>query len=195
MPHISRAPLIEDDHALIPLTMGVFTTVDQKNIDLACHNWKALVCKSTNVTGYYAARTIKISDSRSASELLHRVILERELGRQLLGEEEVDHIDGNGLNNLLANLRLATRIDNARNIRKRPAHGDKPSTSVYKGVSYSRETVKKWRARIGHTLIGRYDTEEEAAKAYDVEASKSYGEFAKLNFPVSRLAGKVMRRI
>ena len=45
---------------------------------------------------------------------MHRVILERILGRHLREGEECDHIDGNGLNNRRGNLRL---VDHRRNIR------------------------------------------------------------------------------
>jgi endogenous inhibitor of DNA gyrase (YacG/DUF329 family) len=187
----ARDPIIEETHAMIPLTRRLFTIVDEKNADLSKHNWKLLKCVSANITKYYAVRTTPAR----ATALMHRVILERELGRTLNTDEEVDHIDGDGLNNLVSNLRPASRENNAQNISKRSAHRGKPSTSIYKGVSYKHDTKKKWRARIGHRLIGRYGTEEEAANAYDIEALNAFGEFAKLNFPIGRLAGKVMRKV
>jgi hypothetical protein len=36
-----------------------------------------------------------------------------------------------------------------------------------------------------HIFIGEYETQEKAARAYDREASKYFGEFARLNFPIS----------
>ncbi len=52
----------------------------------------------------------------------------------------------------------------------------------YRGVTAHGE---KWQARIGDPkkLIGTYDAEEDAARAYDAEAVKLYGDKARLNFP------------
>jgi endogenous inhibitor of DNA gyrase (YacG/DUF329 family) len=132
----SRCPVIEEDRVMITLTRNLFTIVDEKNIDLSKHNWKTLKCVSVNITKYYAVRTAP----NHGTILMHRVILERELGRTLDADEEVDHIDGNGLNNLVSNLRPASREDNARNTSKRVSHIGRPSTSIYKGVSYKHDT-------------------------------------------------------
>jgi hypothetical protein len=98
-------------------------------------------------------------------------------------ETEVDHIDGDGLNNRLENLRLATTTNNNRNQRKRTG---RTYSSQYKGVSY-RQDRDTWLAAIGvdykRVKLGTYPTEEEAAKAYDVAALQFFGEFARLNFP------------
>jgi hypothetical protein len=91
----------------------------------------------------------------------------------------VDHIDGNKLNNLTVNLRACQQIDNARN-RKNIS---KNNTSGYKGVSKTAEG--KWRARITdnrkEVRLGHYDTQEEAALAYNKAALEIYGEFAAIN--------------
>jgi len=56
---------------------------------------------------------------------------------------------------------------------------------MYKGVSFCKQT-KKWRASItdgkNQYTIGRYSSQEEAARAYDKEAKRFQGEFAFLNF-------------
>ncbi|MHC4574071.1 MAG: HNH endonuclease [Planctomycetota bacterium] len=92
----------------------------------------------------------------------------------------VDHIDGNGLNNRKSNLRLCTVRQNLWN--RRPAGG----TSLYKGVCWRAEK-KKWAARITcrdrRHHLGYFDTEMEAADAYDKKAAALFGEFAYLNFP------------
>lgn len=87
---------------------------------------------------------------------------------------QVDHINGNKLDNRRENLREATRSQNQ-------AHrgAQKNSKSGVKGVS---QRGSKWRAFIqvkGRTLwLGSFGTKEEAADAYRVAALRHYGEFA-----------------
>lgn len=92
----------------------------------------------------------------------------------------VDHINGNKLDNRRENLRIITTHMN--NINRKGRNG----SSVYKGVSYD-SSRDKWISSIqinGKTKhIGRFDSEEEAARAYDKESYMTYGEYAKLNFP------------
>ena len=91
-----------------------------------------------------------------------------------------DRRDRDGLNNQRSNLRIATRSQNATNKRKR-----KNSTSSFNGVNYSSER-KKWCASITHKYkmiaLGRFESEMEAAKAYDKKAKELFGDFANLNF-------------
>lgn len=107
---------------------------------------------------------------------LHRVIMSRMLERELSTDEQVDHINGNGLDNRRGNLRLATGSQNQAN---RPT--TKNNTSGYKGVSWHKKS-KKWSARIrvhGKRIsLGHYHTPEEAHKVYCAAADKYFGEFA-----------------
>lgn len=107
---------------------------------------------------------------------MHREILNVPAGL------ECDHINGNSLDNRRANLRAATRQQNCWNNRKRKPN----SLSKYKGVSFSKRG-KPWKATLtvdGNWIyLGSYNSEKEAAKAYDKAAKKHFGEFAKLNFP------------
>ena len=115
---------------------------------------------------------------------------------------DVDHINGNGLDNRKENLRLCTRAQNAMNKRIR-----RDSLTGYKGVYYNpihreKYTSKKtgittvhesklskpYQAYIGngkggHIKLGRYATAEEAARARDAKAKELHGDFAFLNFP------------
>ena len=97
------------------------------------------------------------------------------------GSQEIDHINGNTLDNRKANLRVCTRRQNAQNLRKRKGY-----RSRFKGVCWSKNTGK-WRARIDHSVkqihLGYFESESEAAKAYDKKAKELFGEFAHLNFP------------
>ena len=93
-----------------------------------------------------------------------------------------DHINHDGMDNRRTNLRAATRAQNVRNRKKYTKTG----SSKYKGVSWKKDNGK-WSARIGlnnkSIFLGNFETEIDAAKAYDEAAKKYHGEFACLNFP------------
>jgi hypothetical protein len=93
---------------------------------------------------------------------------------------EIDHKDGNGLNNQKSNLRICNRSENLQNSRKR-----KDNTSGYKGVWFQK-TIKKYVAQITNNkkiiYIGVFKTAIDAAIAYDFEAKRLFGCFAKTNF-------------
>lgn len=108
-----------------------------------------------------------------------------QLHRLILGfpKSDVDHRDGNGLNNRRKNLRPASESQNGANARKTT----EPRSSIYKGVTRKNG---KWHARIRKTGklldLGGFQIEKEAAKAYDRAALYYFGDFARLNFPAER---------
>jgi hypothetical protein len=100
----------------------------------------------------------------------------------------VDHIDGNALNNQRSNLRVCTNAENQRNRHKQRTRDGRKTTSSFKGVSWHKaSSVKRpFVAQItvgNRTLhLGSFASELEAAIAYDVAATKHFGEFAKTNY-------------
>ncbi len=110
--------------------------------------------------------------------LMHRLIMSRVPNPE--GKADIDHINRNGLDNSRGNLRWATRSENCMN---RVSDG---GTSRFKGVSWS-EQRQKWTVNIKINKknygLGRFDSEIDAAKAYDKAANEAYGPFAALNFP------------
>ena len=94
--------------------------------------------------------------------------------------EKVNHINENGLDNRRENLMVVTRSQHKMLVRKR-----KKYTSRYKGVSWAKRD-KKWKVQITinwkQIYLGLFNSELEAAKAYDEAAKELFGEFAKLNF-------------
>jgi hypothetical protein len=99
----------------------------------------------------------------------------------VFGEAGADHIDRNGLNNRRDNLRSASASQQNANQAKR-ING----SSGFRGVSLSpRKRNMKYEASItveGKGVhLGYFVSEIEAARAYNVAASKEFGEFAVLN--------------
>lgn len=103
---------------------------------------------------------------------MHRLLL----GLRKGDPREVDHRNHVTWDNRRLNIRLATSSQNKMN-RRAEVRG----TSRFKGVDWDRNR-KKWRAQIQSTFIGRFDSEEAAAVAYDAVARERFGEFAYLNF-------------
>ena len=102
-------------------------------------------------------------------------------------QDSVDHINGRQDNNP-ANLRLAGKFGNQQNAGKRKQN----SSSRYKGVSINKNG-KRWEASIkangvGHYL-GTFDSEEEAALAYNDACVLLHGQFALLNRFIATVTG------
>ena len=96
----------------------------------------------------------------------------------------LDHIDGDPSNNDISNLREATQQENCMNMKKPKSHNGKPTTSIYKGISWDK-IDKKWKVSIRINgkpkHLGYFTSEIDAAKAYNKAAIEAFGKFAKIN--------------
>lgn len=159
----------------IPLTQGQVAVVDLEDADLAQFKW--CVAKSKDIR--YAHRSLNRVGKQRRDIRMHRLILERVIGRELNADEYPDHINGDGLDNRRSNLRVASRQQNARNRRLRA-----DNRSGLKGVSFDKKT-KRWKAQINNDrkqiVLGYFDAPEQAHAAYCEAAKKYHGEFARLS--------------
>lgn len=158
----------------IPLTQGLYAKVDADAAeDLWGRKWRA----NLHSHGAYA-----VTQDGQQTTFLHHLVL----GHPKKGMV-VDHINGDGLDNRRCNLRFCSQSQNLMNSRPQVLHDASAfygiqKTSSYKGVSRHK---KRWRAYIKfdgvQKHLGLYESEEAAARAYNVAAKELFGEFARLN--------------
>lgn len=158
----------------IPLTRGLFAIVDPEDYEaLARYSWRAVPSSRT----HYAVRSVWLGDGKIRSVWMHRCVCAVPEGVY------VDHVNRTGLDNRRVNLRPATAAQNTCN---RAKFTKGTYSSRFKGVSRNRRD-NRWRAAIsvGGRLIvlGWFDDEIAAARAYDRAALRYHGAFAALNFP------------
>lgn len=155
----------------IALTQGQVATIDAEDFEMISqYKW----CANKRKHRWYAVGYVRGSSKTKAKLVyMHRLIAKAETGY------DVDHIDGNGLNNTKSNLRSATRSQNMQN--ERNLRG---GTSIYKGVYFNAKRnrwIVEMKIETKKKHIGQFKTELEAARAYNLNALKHYGEFARLN--------------
>jgi hypothetical protein len=158
----------------LPLSRGLVAVIDFDDFERVGRvKWYA---QTTNCGAVYAARN-RPSGSKPRLMLLHREVMHCPQNRQ------VDHVNGDTLDNRKSNLRKATDSQNKTGFRRSKTG----TSSKFRGVCwYKRDAL--WQARLSkeRTIIflGRFLNEEDAARAYDAAAIKHFGEFACLNFPI-----------
>lgn len=149
----------------IKLTKGKFALVDDEDYGkLSKYKWHA---NHDNKGKFYADRSTFKGIKGEFERKMHRLIMDCPKGK------EIDHIDGNGLNNQKSNLRVCTHAQNMKNM---IAHKD--SRSGLRGVSPS---GKKWQVRITNNYkekyIGTYNSKLEAYQAYCDACTKYHGDY------------------
>ncbi|MDP1873673.1 HNH endonuclease [Phenylobacterium sp.] len=149
----------------IPLTQGRVALVDPTGLAKAgTFKW----C----FDGRYACRGVGPRGNHRR-EYLHRFLMDAPNGAQ------VDHINGDKLDNRLENLRLCGFTENRHNVGL-----TRRNTSGFKGVSFNSRR-RAWIAQITcagvHHYLGQYDSPEAASRAYDAAALKLQGEFARVS--------------
>jgi hypothetical protein len=142
---------------------------DEDAARVASFRWQARL--QGNI--WYAVRTV--DGGRHTKQAMHRLLLCAPRGSQ------VDHVNGNGLDNRRSNLRYCTNGQNQQN-----RHHARNNTSGFRGVTWNKAS-QKWQAGIkyeGKSIhLGLHDNREDAARAYDIMARQIFGSFAHPNFP------------
>ncbi len=164
----------EGDLVYVELSGGKESVIDAIDADkVAGYKWHC-VRSGTKVNHRWYARR-RIEKGHGQTIVLSRLLLNAAQG------EQVDHINGNTLDNRRENLRICTSQQNSQNQKKTP----KACTSKYKGVCWNKSS-SKWMVyirppneKLRH--LGYFDFEVDAAKVYNEEALKLFGEYASLN--------------
>lgn len=156
----------------ILLTQEKIALVDDEYYEYL-NQWKWFASLDRKNGNWYAKRNAGKWPHQMAVRM-HRAIMQAPEGM------EVDHIDGDGLNNQSENLRLCTHAGNIQNEKLR-----KNNSSGYKGVCWNKK-YSNWSAQIEanchNYFLGYFTDPVEAAKIYDEAAKKYHGEFANTNF-------------
>jgi len=172
--------IFEKDYCLVPLRggsgAGLYAKIDVLDYgEVTRYNWRPMFSRTSKIKVY--ARREHRENGERVSILMHRSILGLKDG------VDGDHINGDGLDNRRANLRVATASQNQWNSIIQARVG----VSGYRGVTRAWGTKSRWQSSITYNnrryYIGSFGTTEEAARAYDEKARLFYGEFARLNFP------------
>lgn len=155
----------------LELNNGHTLLFDEADVELiGQHTWTAVKNRQT----LYAQSEVQV-DGRRKGVYLHRLLVDAPSAMQ------VDHKNGNGLDDRRSNLRLATRSQNQANRGPTAA-----STTGYKGVG--QKPNGKYFAAVNfggkYFRLGCYHDPWEAAQVYNAKALELWGEFAYLNTPI-----------
>ncbi|SRR6266566_1065670 len=165
--------MIEQDTTVeVPLTHGQTAVVDGEHAKaFSGHNWYA---KKTSKYGVYYAWTQMYDGTVRKQVYMHRYIWEYVVGNIPKGME-IDHINGNGLDNRIENLRVVTRRQNTQNNRARREY---KTSSIFPGV-YWHNKSGRWIPAIfvgnKNYYLGSFESEWEASEAYQKALARFEG--------------------
>ena len=154
-----------------------YANYEVSNFGRVCNATTERILKPNPIGGGYLAVGLCKEGGRKTHPI-HKLVAHEWLDNPD-GKRCVDHIDGDKINNHSNNLRWATHSENGMN-RKKQSN----SSSTYKGVHFYkplRKYVAYFTINRHRQHLGYFETEREAAGAYNKAATEHYGDFAKLN--------------
>lgn len=160
----------ENNTISFEVAKGRIVTISDCDADLMQGRWYLL--KSGRK--FYARGRPQGSNRQT---LMHRIILERKLGRHIKQDMVCDHIDHNGLNNTWENLREVTHLQNCRHRNPRLTRLKllKPNPSDYVGVVWD-DDERAWIGQLLHRgvyhYLGAYKSQERAADTVNEQCEK-----------------------
>jgi hypothetical protein len=169
----------------IPLQDGSFALVSRCDFESVIkHVWRTAKNRHLVYAWRSATDEDRLRGILAPNIYMHRHILEPAENKQ------VDHVNGNGLDNRRENLRECDSVQNHGNSRHRVGK------SGYRGVKPARHG-SGFQARMSiknkFFNIGHFRSAEEAAAAYDRAAIERFGEFAMTNERMRREAQREQR--
>lgn len=168
----------------IPLSRGKVALVDDEDYErVSKFTWTANPGRPKRHAPELNWRAARWTGPKAGPR--HVIYLHQEILGPVPPGSVIDHINGNGLDNRRANLRICSSKENVRSMHARRGR------SGFKGVfeKHPKNCVlkKPFLAQIvvdqKQINLGYYATADEAARVYDAAAKKYFGEFAQLNFP------------
>ena len=175
---------IVGDVAYVALTKGYEAIISSADAHLVeRHNWVVVIKKCNKI---YAYRSIG-PRGKQRTIYMHRVIMNAPDGY------EVDHVNGDGLDNRRQNMRLVTHQQNLCN-----QLISSKNRSGFRGVSWDKN-MKTWRAQITvhykMKFLGLFESAESAHAAY-VEASKMlHGQYGSFPYRAARERAEIQQRL
>lgn len=155
----------------IPLTQGKFAIVDSEDYE-KLNKWKWHYSSHGYARRFQHISWDNINKIQKGTQLfMHRLILNAPKGK------DVDHINGDRLNNQKSNLRICNRSETCQN------RGIRRDNKV--GIKGVKKSGNKWEAYIKVNQktksLGVFIDKLDASKTYNEGAKKYFGEFARLN--------------
>lgn len=168
-----RVKVAEATRARLELGKGLFALIDAEDMPrVAAHGaWHAEKSRGQ----IYAAHSHYIGDGKARRVMLHRLVMNAPPRKMVM------HRNGIGLDCTKENLLFGTHQTNGASHRRKQAG----TSSRFRGVSQNNGRGKKWKACLTvagkYVYLGKYDSEVDAARAYNAGALIHYGEHASLN--------------